>query len=1066
MESTKEINVKSSKIVEQYLELLEQYKKKLNTNKLSIFMQVGDFYEIYGLVKKNGDTIGNLWDIAEDIVLKIANKKQVVYDDPKIDVKMAGIPISSLDKFLNNAVEDYGWTIVVISQREEGKYIKRFEDAIISPGLNYYSQKESNNLMAIYLEKVPSYQFKNQKTLYAGITYLDCLTGDSGLIQYPHKTSYSDAIIYDEITKHITIKNPAEIIIYTKNLEITKKELENHLYLRTQNYKIVMDELPSQDILKKGYQETLLSNVYTSKKSIENIFQYLNVYDFPIGRVALVIMLEHIIKRNPNILEKIQKPTLMYDIDSNLVLANNALEQLNIVSNIKKTSHYDNITSLYDILNNTKTMMGKRLLKNRLMNPITDMEILNKRYSIIQDILDNDLSGELIQHIRGMTDIKKIIRLLGRNKLYISHLAPLLETLQKSINLIKYLNTKFKYTASNKNNKISSELFNIIPQTLIKPIEIIIGNINTTFNLELCNTFISKLDINIFKKGKIKELDELQNQITTDSTLLDILCEKLTKLINDYNGINTKKSASLLFNKGQNAKYNYYIYTTQQRVNIINKIISKKNFCLEVGHYKLKKGDFNFELIAKNKMRLDLECIQASGNNLVYNTNKMRKTIQKSFINWCDDIYNKYENILEKLNNFVGEIDFYQSNALITKKYKYIKPEIDSNNNARSYLNVKDIRHPLIEHLQTDIQYVTNDVELGNNNKNGMLLFGINAVGKSSYMKSVGINIIMAQAGMFVPASKFKYKPFKYLFTRIQNNDNIFAGLSTFAVEMSEFKIILKYADENSIILGDELCSGTETLDATALVTSGIEQLAKRKANFIFATHLHYLSDSEYINKLDNIHKVHMSVVYNRVTGKLEYERKLKSGSGPSSYGIEVCKAMDMEPEFLERAQEIRNGLGDEQKQIIGKQSKYNNSKFIARCEVCKNKPGVDTHHIKFQCTADNDGIIDNTYHKDSKFNLVGLCKECHQSVHSSPQRLKINGYIKTLDGIELSFENIKPKSKPKKTSNKPTNKKLEIAKIIQKLINSDNNTPRKIQQRLRIDNDIKMKIEDIKKYI
>ena len=101
---------------------------------------------------------------------------------------------------------------------------------------------------------------------------------------------------------------------------------------------------------------------------------------------------------------------------------------------------------------------------------------------------------------------------------------------------------------------------------------------------------------------------------------------------------------------------------------------------------------------------------------------------------------------------------------------------------------------------------------------NGVLLFGINAVGKSSYMKSIGVNIIMAQAGMYVASSSFIYKPFKYLFTRILSNDNLFAGLSTFAVEMSEFKIIMKYADKNSIVLGDELCSGTETLDATALV--------------------------------------------------------------------------------------------------------------------------------------------------------------------------------------------------------------------------------------------------------
>ena len=117
-------------------------------------------------------------------------------------------------------------------------------------------------------------------------------------------------------------------------------------------------------------------------------------------------------------------------------------------------------------------------------------------------------------------------------------------------------------------------------------------------------------------------------------------------------------------------------------------------------------------------------------------------------------------------------------------------------------------------------------------------------------MKSVGINIIMAQAGMYVPASKFIYKPYKYLFTRIMNNDNLYAGLSSFEVEMKEFKVILKYANNNSIILGDELASGTNTEDATAIVASGIIELSKRNSNFLFATHLHFLAEMKCIKDI------------------------------------------------------------------------------------------------------------------------------------------------------------------------------------------------------------------------
>mgnify|MGYP003704829059 CR=1 FL=1 len=171
-----------------------------------------------------------------------------------------------------------------------------------------------------------------------------------------------------------------------------------------------------------------------------------------------------------------------------------------------------------------------------------------------------------------------------------------------------------------------------------------------------------------------------------------------------------------------------------------------------------------------------------------------------------------------------------------------------------SYFQVKNIRHPIIEQIKHDTPYIANDLEM---NASGILLFGINAVGKSSLMKSIGINVIMAQAGMYVAASEFTYHPYKYLFTRIRSNDNLYAGLSSFEVEMKEFKVILKYANSESIILGDELCSGTETTSALAIVTAGVIRLCQKNASFIFTTHLHKLAD---MNEIKNDqHKLNVS---------------------------------------------------------------------------------------------------------------------------------------------------------------------------------------------------------------
>ena len=479
---------------------------------------------------------------------------------------------------------------------------------------------------------------------------------------------------------------------------------------------------------------------------------------------------------------------------------------------------------------------------------------------------------------------------------------------------------------------------------------------------------------------------------------------------------------------------------------------------MTMGQYKLGKNDFRFQLISKGKVRIDLDCIHSSSNNLIRNINELKKLCKTYFLEILEDISGTYQILLDNIVEFIGELDFVQSCSTSADEFGYIKPTIDESKNFNpynthkpsSYIDVKGIRHPIIEQINQNVPYIANDIELGTENKNGMLLFGVNAVGKSSLMKSIGCNIIMAQAGMFVSATTFIYKPFKYLFTRICGNDNIFAGMSTFEVEMEEFKIIMNYADENSIILGDEICSGTETLDATAIVASGINILSKRKANFLFATHLHYLAKSSYIVNIENVCCKHMSVIFDKKNQKLIYERKLQDGSGPSSYGIEVCKSMNMDSEFMEMSQKIRDDLDNNTQMILGKQSKYNKNKIISKCEICE-ELAVDTHHIKFQCSADNKGMIDH-WHKDNKFNLVGLCKKCHQDVHSSPPRLKIGGYQQSSNGIELVFEYLN-NSEQKSNMVGKTTISPDILKDIIYSYRKQSLTPRQIQNSLKKDN-------------
>ena len=221
--------------------------------------------------------------------------------------------------------------------------------------------------------------------------------------------------------------------------------------------------------------------------------------------------------------------------------------------------------------------------------------------------------------------------------------------------------------------------------------------------------------------------------------------------------------------------------------------------------------------------------------------------------------------------------------------------------------------------FQTNEVYVPNDIVIGGNderNSNGILLYGTNAVGKTSLIKALGISVIMAQSGLYVPSSSFKFKPYDTIFTRILGNDNIFKGLSTFEVEMSELKTILKCANKNSLILGDELCSGTETESAISIFVAGLEHLHKKDSSFIFATHFHEIVDFDEIKALDKMCMKHLTVVYNEETQTLVYNRKLQNGPGNKMYGLEVCKSLRLEEEFLNRAHEIRIKYSNEYNSI------------------------------------------------------------------------------------------------------------------------------------------------------
>jgi len=396
---------------------------------------------------------------------------------------------------------------------------------------------------------------------------------------------------------------------------------------------------------------------------------------------------------------------------------------------------------------------------------------------------------------------------------------------------------------------------------------------------------------------------------------------------------------------------------------------------------------------------------------------KLVSLVKQRYVESLDVLENRFSLLLDKLIAFIANIDVAISNAKCTKNMNLSRPIIEEGN----FYEAIALRHPIIEANSERGIYVPNDLFLGENNSTqhnhitlnasdgedvlGVLLYGINSSGKSSLMKSIGLSVVLAQAGFFVPAVELRFGLYDKLFTRIVSQDNLYKGLSTFAVEMMELKNIFNRADERSLVLGDEISQGTETESALAIVSSAILKLISLKSTFIFATHLHQLESIPQLQNLKHLIFLHLGIKYDETNDTLIYNRVLQLGRGDSLYGLEFAKSLHMDREFLQMAQNIRENLdhsGSEIKKLRKqKSSKYNKELFLTKCALCDENV-EDVHHIAEQREANADGHIDH-FHKNHKYNLIPLCKKHHTMVHEG--RINISGFVMTSEGLKLHYE-------------------------------------------------------------
>lgn len=1015
-------------LITTYLKITKDYEEKYG-EKTVILMMVGSFYEIYG--EKNTNKDGSI-SISGSRIEEISKICDLSIAQKTAQHVMAGFTYTKIDKYIKK-LQDSGYTCVVITQ-DPNNPANRNVEGIYSPGtfFNTDSSEISNHSMCIWIEQV---SYMKNKSIVVGLSSIDIYTGRVIMFEYKTEDRHNPTS-YDELERYISTYKPSEIILITNFTENILEDIINYTGITCKNIHKVMlgtddTSLKTNYLVEKArkcekqtYQNEVLNTFY--KYNIMSSFiQNTAIYEY--GTQSLIFLLQFLYEHNPNLVSKIREP--VFDNKSErVILANHSLKQLNIIDDDNYTGKH---SSVLKFLNNCITPMGTRKFKYKVLNPIYDVQKLNREYNITEYLIENRGESFIMEWrtvMGGLKDIEKLHRQIIHNKVTprnLYHLYNNLVTISEMYNKIKADKNIISYILTEFDSKKSSyqldsvnfpdisilcmKLCSYIEMNIVLEKCCNIDNLNYEENF-ICPFVSEELDNTVYSyENSYIELQRVQNYFCD----LISSCEKANKTEKKYEYVKIHDTE----------KMGYSLQTTKRRAKLLEEQIKKQIKTLAETEGQMNtRISLEYDTVKKIKsvLLLDLSGISypvANGSNsaihsaqvdgicnmIIKSKQKMRVEIEKVFTNFVKNIQNMFEHDIQIIVDMVTMVDILQNQAYIAIKNKYCKPVINSvacsasymntfenEENISSYVRIKGLRHCLIEHINTNELYVTNDIELGSGtDQSGILLYGTNAVGKTSLIRALGISVIMAQAGLYVPCSYFEYIPYKSIFTRILGNDNLFKGLSTFMVEMSELRVILKSANNTGLILGDELCSGTEMDSAISIFVAGLKKLHDAKCSFIFATHMHEINKYDEIEEMTRLAMKHLEVTYNKENDMLVYDRKLKDGPGFSMYGLEVCKSLHLPEDFLKYANDIRlKYRNNEQSILSAKTSKYNSKKIKNICEMCKIEIGTEIHHLQHQKFADSSNFIGH-FHKNHVANLISICEKCHDAIHSNSEDLQ-----------------------------------------------------------------------------
>ena len=664
--------------------------------------------------------------------------------------------------------------------------------------------------------------------------------------------------------------------------------------------------------INEDFDEKYLDNNILNKYFNEEYLSNLKLDSEGLIKNGLCIILNYIYNTQKQVTSNINNINI-YNSNEYMVLDMFTRNNLELTSTIRGNGKKG---SLLHVLDKTSTAMGGRLLRKYVEEPLVNKSTIEKRLNVIEEIKDDFMLREdLIDILKNVYDIERICGKIAFEKVTPKEMIHLKNSIEKLPILKNTINSSnaniLKEYISNMDDL--SDIYSLIDQAILEEPSITIkdGNIiKSEFNDELH----SLRDISKNGAFMIKEIENREKEKT---------------------GV---KSLKVGFNK----VFGYYIEITKANLATANVDDS----------YIRKQTLSNAERFITSELK-EIE------DKILNAEDKIKNLEYEIFVNIRDNIYKNIDRI-QSVAKIIANIDVFVSLATVAYVNNYVKPIINEDNK----LDIKDGRHPVVESIVGEENFVPNDTYLNSSENIINIITGPNMAGKSTYMRQTAIIALMAHIGSFVPASYANIPILDRIFTRVGASDDLAQGQSTFMVEMTEVSQILKNATDKSLVILDEIGRGTSTYDGISLAWSIVEYIQKHiKCKTLFATHYHELVELE--NEFKDVKNYSVEVREN--SDGIVFLRKIIEGGADKSYGIYVAELAKLPNEVIERSKHI---LKDLEKNHIQYDLKLDNSKTYINGNVSESYDNF-IEKEKYDSLKVNYEDIKNSYDKkEEKHNL------------------------------------------------------------------------------------------------